>query len=83
MLCDGSELWGRPPLAHRIPSLWIFDQPSNLPLKVLLLGQVDVLHLMCLFRLLHHLGVVQQLLLEDNFFIKYNKYYNEWYNTSV
>jgi hypothetical protein len=68
LLYDGSELRGRPPLAHRIPSLRMFDQPSNLPMKVLLLGQVDVLRLMWLYRLLHHLRVVQRLLLEDNFF---------------
>jgi hypothetical protein len=50
---------------------------------VLLLGQVDVLHVMWLYQLLHHLRGVQQLLLEDKKIIKYSKYYNEWYNTLV
>jgi hypothetical protein len=54
-LGDGSELRERPPLAHRVPSLRIFDQPINLPLKLLLLGQVDVVCLMWFYRLLQHL----------------------------
>jgi hypothetical protein len=62
---DGFELHGRPPLAHHVPSLWIFDQPINLPLKLLLLGQVDVLRLIWLYRSLQHLRVVQQMLLQD------------------
>jgi hypothetical protein len=42
-----------------IPGLRIFDEPINLPLKLLLLGQVDVVRLAGLYRLLHHLRVVQ------------------------
>jgi hypothetical protein len=61
---DGFELLGRPPLAHHVPSLWIFEQPINLPLKLLPLGQVDVVHLIWLYRLLQHLWVVQQMLLQ-------------------
>jgi hypothetical protein len=55
---DGSELWWRPLLGHHVPSLEIFDYPINLPLKLLLLGHVDVLCLMWLDRLRHHLQVV-------------------------
>jgi hypothetical protein len=63
LLWYGSKLHGHPPLAHRIPSLWIFDYPINLPLKLLLLSQVDVLCLAWLYQLLHHLQGVQQMLL--------------------
>jgi hypothetical protein len=61
-----TELLGRPPLAHRIPSLQIFDQLINLPLKLLLHGQVDVMCLIWLYQLLQHLHVVQLMLLQDN-----------------
>jgi hypothetical protein len=37
-LRGGSELRGRQPLAHHIPGLQIFDEPIELPLKLLLLG---------------------------------------------
>jgi hypothetical protein len=62
-LYDGYELRGRPPLAHRIPGLRIFDELIDLPLNVLLHGQVDVVRLAGLYRLLQHLRVVQQMLL--------------------
>jgi hypothetical protein len=62
---DGFELLGRPPLANRVPSLRIFDHPINLSLKLLLLGQVDVVSLMWLYQPLQHLWVVQQILLQD------------------
>jgi hypothetical protein len=54
LLQEGSELHGCPPLAHRIPSLWIFDESVDLPLKLLLLGQGDVMRLAGLYRLLLH-----------------------------
>jgi hypothetical protein len=59
---DGFELLRHPPLAHHIPSLRIFDHPINLHLKLLLLGQIDVMRLIWLYWPLQHLRVVQQLL---------------------
>jgi hypothetical protein len=38
LLRDGFELCGRPPLTHRVLGLRIFDEPIDLPLKLLLLG---------------------------------------------
>jgi hypothetical protein len=35
----------RPPLAHHVLGLQIFDEPIDLPLKLLLLVQVDVVRL--------------------------------------
>jgi hypothetical protein len=52
---DGFELLGCPPLTYRVTSLKIFNQPINLPLKLLLLGQVDVMRLMWLYHPLQHL----------------------------
>jgi hypothetical protein len=62
---DGFELLRRPPLTHRVPNLQIFDQPINFPLKLLLLGQVDVMCMIWLYQSLQHLWVVQQMLLQD------------------
>jgi hypothetical protein len=38
-----------------IPSLQIFDQPINLCLKLLLLGQVDIVRLIWFYRPLQHM----------------------------
>jgi hypothetical protein len=54
-LQEGSELRKHPPLTHHVPGLRIFDEPIDLPLKLLLLGQVDVVHLAGLYWLLQHL----------------------------
>jgi hypothetical protein len=54
-LREGSELHGRPPLEHRVPSLRIYDESIDLPLKLLLLGQVEIVHLAGFYRLLQHL----------------------------
>jgi hypothetical protein len=58
-LQEGSELRRWPPLAHRVPGFWIFDEPNDVSLKFLLLGQVDVVRLAGLYRLLWHLWIVQ------------------------
>jgi hypothetical protein len=58
-LYEGYELRGHPPLAHCVLGLRIFDEPIDLPLKLVLLGQVDVMRLTRLYRLLQHLRVVQ------------------------
>jgi hypothetical protein len=63
LLWDGSELRGCPPLAHRIPGLRIFDEPIDFSLKMLLLGQVNLVRLAGLYRLLQHMWIVQQMLL--------------------
>jgi hypothetical protein len=59
LLQEGSELQRRTPLIHRVPDLRNFDEPIDLPLKSLLLGQVGVVHLAGLYQLLQHLRVVQ------------------------
>jgi hypothetical protein len=57
-LREGSELLERPPLAHGIPVLHIPDESINLPKKLMLLGQVDVMRLVGFYHLLQHLRVV-------------------------
>jgi hypothetical protein len=58
-LWEGSELLACPPLTHRILGPRILNEPIDLPKKVLLLGQVNVMCLVGLYRLLWHLQVVQ------------------------
>jgi hypothetical protein len=54
-LQHGSKLVRRPPTAEPVPDLWIFHQPNDVPLKVLLLGQIDPVDLGELHLLLQHL----------------------------
>jgi hypothetical protein len=55
LLQHGSTLVGRPPAVEPVPGLWIFHQPIDIPLKVLLLGQIDSVDLGGLHLLFQHL----------------------------
>jgi hypothetical protein len=56
LLRHGSKLVGRPIAAKSVPGLRILHQPIDVPLKVLLLGQIDPVDLGGLNLLLQHLG---------------------------
>jgi hypothetical protein len=55
LLRYGSELVGHLVAAEPVPCLWRLNQPIDLPLKVLLLGQIDHVDLARLHLLLQHL----------------------------
>jgi hypothetical protein len=57
-LQHGSKVFGHPPTAEPVPGLWILNQQIDCPLKVLVLGQIDLFHLHGLHLLLQHLRVV-------------------------
>jgi hypothetical protein len=55
---DDSKVLKRPPPTEPVPGLPILNQQTNRPLKVLVLGQVDIMRLRGLHLFLQHLHVV-------------------------
>jgi hypothetical protein len=58
LLRDDSKVLGRPPAAEPVPDHWILNQSIGRLLKVLVLGQLDIVRLHGLHLLLQHLCVV-------------------------
>jgi hypothetical protein len=55
LLRHNSKLVERPIAVEPVPSLWILHQPIDVPLKVLLLGQIDPVDMCGLHLPLQHL----------------------------